>query len=91
MLGPNCFGHKRASAIGADDDSSALDGGAAMLRAALYADRTPVLDQDLLDGEAFADLRAGFGCCIDEQLVEYRPPRAVRDRCFSRFPASRQS
>ena len=55
-----------------------------MLRAALDADRTSVLDQDLLDGEAFADLRAGLSCCVDEQLVEYRPPWAVPDRCFSR-------
>ena len=54
-----------------------------MLRAALYADRTSVLDQDFLDGEAFADLRAGLSCSVDEQLVEYRPPWAVRDRCFS--------
>ena len=54
-----------------------------MLRAALDADRPSVLDQDLLDGEAFADLRAGLGGRVDEQLVEYRPPRAVGDRCFS--------
>jgi hypothetical protein len=78
----NCFSHTRASAIGAHDDLSALDGGVALLRAALDADRTSVLDQDFLDGEAFADLRAGLSCGVDEQLVEYRAPRAVRDRCF---------
>ena len=84
MFGPNCLGHKRASAIGADDDVRALDGGVAMPRAALYADRTSVLDQDFLDGEAFAHLRAGLGRCIDQQLVEYRPPWAVGDRRVSR-------
>ena len=46
----------------------------------LDADDSSVLDQDLLDGEAFANLRAGLGGGVDQQLVEDRAPRAVRDR-----------
>ena len=56
-----------------------------------YADHAPVFDQDLLDSEAFADLRTGFGGCIDEQLVEYRSPRAVGQRVLPACPANRQS
>ena len=41
---------------------------------------TSVFDQDLLDGEALSNFRAGLGRCVDEQLVEHRPPGAVRDR-----------
>jgi hypothetical protein len=47
-----------------------------MLRAALDPDDAAAFDQHFFDGETFANLRTGFGCCIDEQLVEYRPPRA---------------
>jgi hypothetical protein len=47
------------------------------------ADRPIVLDQDCLHGEAFADFRARLSCSVDEQLVEYRASRAVRDRRFS--------
>jgi hypothetical protein len=71
------------SAVGADDNFSALGDGAAMLRATLDADRPSVLDQDCLHGEAFADFRARLSCSVDEQLVEYRASRAVRDRRFS--------
>ena len=90
MFGPNGFGHKRASAIGADDNLRALGGGVAMLRTAPYADHTSVLDQDLLDGEAFADLRAGSSRGVDQQLVEYRPTWAVSDRCVAPCLARRQ-
>ena len=55
-----------------------------MLRAAPDADDASVLDQELLDGEALADLRAGLGGGIDEQLVEDCPPRAVGDRGLRR-------
>lgn len=54
-----------------------------MLRTAPYADRTSVLNQDFVDGEAFADFRAGLSCGIDKELVQYRASRAVRDRCFA--------
>ena len=53
-----------------------------MLRTALYADRAPVLEQDFLNGEAFANLHAGLSRGVDEQLVEDRAPWAIRDRCF---------
>ena len=54
-----------------------------MFRVTLDPNDASAFDQDLLDGKAFAYLRARFGCRIDEKLVEHRPPRTVRDRRFS--------
>ena len=83
MVRCNCLGHKRASAVGADDDLRALDAAAALLRAAPDADHTSLLAQNLLDGEAFADLGATLSRGVDQQLVEYGPPWTVRDRCLA--------
>jgi hypothetical protein len=80
VLGSDRLGHKRAKAVGADHDASALDDGVTA-RTASYADRTSVLDQDFLDGESLAHFRACLGSCIDQQFVEDRPPRTEGDRC----------
>ena len=66
-------------AIGPDDDVRMFRDGTAVLRSTLDADRTFAFDNDLLDGEALTDLRTGFGCGVDEQLVEDRPPWAIGD------------
>src|SRR5688572_2167047 len=48
------------------------------------ADHPAVLDQDLLDREAFADLGAGLRRGLDQLLVEDGPARAIADGGFIR-------
>ena len=43
-------------------------------------DDATVLDDGLLDREPFANLGPGLRSGVDEQLVEHRTPRAIRDR-----------
>lgn len=84
MFGPNCLGYRRVSTIGTDDNLRALDDGAVILRAALYADHTSILDQDLLDGEIFADLRGSSdnGAPLDPWMLRCTCQSSRRpDRC----------
>ena len=86
-LGPDGLGHDGVPAVGADDDLGALGHGAAVLRAAPDADDASVFDQDVLDREAFTNLRAGLARRVDEQLVQDDPPGTVGDR---RVPGPRR-
>ena len=52
----------------------------AVLAVAADADDAAVVDDDVFDRELLADLGAGLGRGVDEQLVEHGPPRAVRER-----------
>ena len=79
----NCLGHKRASAVGADDDLRALDAASRPASSGPLCRPHVPPRQNLLDGEAFADLGAALSRGVDQQLVEYGPPWAVRDRCLS--------
>jgi hypothetical protein len=65
-------------AIRTDNDSGALDDRAAGLRVPSDAGDAPVCKEQFVDDEAFADLGAGLGRGVDEQLVLDGPPRTVR-------------
>jgi len=80
LLGLDGTSDERLQPIGADDDARAFrDRGSAFAMTANSYDAT-VLEQQLVDAEAFADLDASSRRGVDQQLVEHGPPRAVRDR-----------
>jgi hypothetical protein len=67
-------------AVGADDHPGVLGDGAAVPAVAADAGDAPVLEDELLDGEPLADLGAGLGGGVDQQLVQHSAPGGVGDR-----------
>ena len=82
LLGADGVGDQRVPAVGADDHAGVLGDGLAALAVAADAGDAAVLDDDVLDGESLADLGAGLGGGIDEQLVQHGPPRGVGARAL---------
>jgi len=80
LLGTNRSGDERAAAVCSDDHVGLLGDGLAALGVAADTGDAPFLDDDVLDGETLADLRACLGRAVDEQLVEHGASRTVRDR-----------
>ena len=68
----NGAGDEGVPAVGSDHDPRSLD-----LAAAPDPDDGPVLEDELIDRRARANLGAGFGGCLDEQLVEHGAARSV--------------
>ena len=64
-------------AVRSDHHSGSLGDRRAALGVAADARHAALLDQDLLDGEGFAQFGAGRHGCVDQQRVEHDAPRAV--------------
>ena len=76
LLGAHRAGDQRVPAVGADDHPGALGDGGAGTAVAADAGEVPVVGEDLMDGEALADLGSRLGGGVDEQLVEHGAARA---------------
>ena len=80
LLGLDRLRDQRMLAVGADHDPRALGDRRAALGVPADAGHRPVVSQDLVDGEALAQLRTRLDGGIDQQLVEHRAARAVAVR-----------
>jgi hypothetical protein len=68
------------STVRADHYASVLCDGPTALAVAAYADSAIIFANHRLDTEAFANLDARLDRRVYQQLVQYGPARAVRDR-----------
>ena len=80
FIGLDGAGDDRVAAVRADRHARPFfERGAVTVAAAETSDDT-ILDEDFLDGEPLADLRAGLSRRLHENVVEHRASRADRVR-----------
>ncbi len=77
---PDDLGDAGVAPVRTDDDAGTLYCGLSVRVVAADADDRPVLDDELIDGESFANLGAGGGGRVDQDLVEQRSPWRQADR-----------
>ena len=82
------LGQERVLPVRPDDHSGSFGDRRPVLSVTADAGYPPVFDQDFLDRERLAQLRAGSNGCLDEQRVEHDPPGPVRARRAVRRPRS---
>ena len=84
LLRLHSLGDERVQSVGADHDPGPLGDGLTALGVSANPDDPVVVEQHLLDGEPFADLGAGRGGGVDEQLVQDDASWGVGHRCVVR-------
>jgi hypothetical protein len=63
--------------IGTDHHARLFFGHGMIPAVAAYTGYASIIQDQFFGSETFANFRAGFGGCIDEDLIEHRPPHAV--------------